>query len=90
MLAPPKVAGLLPAVCKSTALEQLDQLIHEIEILAEMQKHYDALRDFYIGQRVQVIGCGYGVIMGTWRDWIQVQLDVCGMVGKKAAQLRIA
>jgi hypothetical protein len=44
-----------------------------------------------VGQRVQVIGVGYGVVSGRWGEWVQVRMDLCGMiVGRKEAALRIA
>lgn len=45
---------------------------------------------FVVGDRVRVVGCGYGVIIGRWLEWWQVKLDVCGTVGKKASGLRAA
>lgn len=49
------------------------------------------IEPFPVGQRVYAVGCGRGVVIGTWRDWYQVRLEVNrGVVGLKVDRLKTA
>jgi len=77
--------GTLPGTPGETQRTPDDGAAGEAPVIAGL---LPARAGFAIGERVRVIGAGYGRIVRTWQNWYVVKLDLLGMeVGRKSVGL---